>query len=130
MANSQDLQFLEQAGTSGVTEIDLSNLAISSSPTFAVIQFAQQDVVDHTSLNAQLASIVQAEKLPMPSAFSSSAVQSSIATQVNVSAPNSDEEYLSDVINAHQQDVADYQREIAAGQDPQLRSFAKARCRR
>ncbi len=120
MANAQDLQFSEQAATSGVTEIQLGMLAISSSPTFAVVQFAQQVVTDQTALDAQLASTMAAEKLPMPSAFSSQAVQSSIATQVNLSGPQSDEEYLNDMISGYQQDVANYQQETALGQDPPI----------
>ena len=67
-----------------MTEIDQSNLAIALSPTFAVVRYAQQEVVDDTSLNIQLASIAQSEQLPVPSALSSSAVQASIAETMTV----------------------------------------------
>ena len=126
MANAQDLQFLDQAANSGTTDIIEARLAIALSPTFAVVQFAQQDVVDHTSLDNQLTGIAQAEGLPVPAAFTSPAVQSAIATELNLFGPASDPEYLLDVIRGHQQDLSSYQQEVALGQDPQLRSFAQA----
>jgi hypothetical protein len=39
VANAQDLQFLDQAATSGVTDITEDQLAIALSPTLAVVQF-------------------------------------------------------------------------------------------
>jgi predicted outer membrane protein len=63
VANAQDLQFLDQAATSGVTDITEDQLAIALSPTLAVVQFAQQDRADHTSLDTQLANIAQSEGL-------------------------------------------------------------------
>jgi putative membrane protein len=126
VANAQDLQFLDQAATSGVTDITEDKLAIALSPTFAVVQFAQQDLADHTSLDTQLANIAQSEGLPLPAAFTSPAVQSSIATQLNLFGPASDEQYLLDMIGARRQDISIYQQEVALGQDPQLRSFAQA----
>jgi putative membrane protein len=125
VASGQDLQFLDQAATSGVTEITEDRLAIALSPTFAVVGFAQQDLSDHTSLDTQLTSIAQSEGLPLPVAFTSPAVQSSIATQLNLFGPASDEEYLLDMLGAHRQDISNFQQEVALGQDPQLRSFAE-----
>ena len=125
MANTQDLQFTDQAATSGVIDIQQGQLALSASPTFAVAQFGGQLAAEHTSLNAQLAGILQAEGLPQPTALDP-AIQYSIATEVNLYGPNSNEAFLTDEITGHQQDIANYRQETLYGQDPSLRQFAAA----
>jgi hypothetical protein len=47
----------------------------------------------------------------VPAAFTSPAVQSAIATELNLFGPASDPEYLLDVIRGHQQDIC--KRELA-----------------
>ncbi len=87
-------------------------------------QFGVQELVDHSSLNNLLQSIVNLEGLPPPQQLSA-LFQTQMNNFESVFGPNSDSQYLNNEVAGHQQSLLIYQNEALNGQDPLVRSYAQ-----
>lgn len=64
--SAKDQQFVLNAGSAGLFEVQSSQIALSRSNDPEVKQFAQQMITDHKKVNAELASIVQGKGAAVP----------------------------------------------------------------
>ena len=65
-ADGPDAMFVQQAGQAGLTEVELSKLAVKSAKSPQVRLFAQTMVQDHTQNNKDLAEIATHENIQAP----------------------------------------------------------------
>ncbi len=65
-AENRDVGFVQQAGEGGLAEVELSQLALVSSASPAVKNFAQQMVDAHTANNKELTVVAAKENLRAP----------------------------------------------------------------
>ena len=103
--------------------MELGQLALQKGTSPQVKQFAQRMVTDHTQANQEL---MQLAKIPEPH----------LPTQVDVkhkadmdrlrgvNGTAFDTAYMQHMVQDHQKDVAEFQKQAQSGSDPELKSFA------
>jgi len=122
--SSADRTFAIDAAAGGQAEVALGRLAAEKAGSQQVRAFGQQMVTDHTQANQELQAIAKQQNLTLPTKPASA----SIATEQRLQASSGtafDSSYTSDMVQDHQKDVADFQKEARSGQDPVLKAFAQ-----
>jgi len=122
--SSADQTFAAKAATGGQAEVVLGRIATEKASSQQVRQFGQQMVTDHSQANQELQAIAKQKNLTLPTKPDSATA----ATQQRLQASSGsafDSAYARDMVQDHQQDVADFQKEATSGQDPELKAFAQ-----
>ena len=87
-------------------------------------EFGQRMVTDHSQANQELQAIAKQQNLTLPA----KADAASAATEQRLKASSGaafDSAYARDMVQDHQEDIADFQKEASSGQDPALKAFAQ-----
>jgi putative membrane protein len=119
-----DHTFATKAASGGQAEVVLGQLAMKNATSPQVRQFGQQMVTDHTQANQELQTIARQQNLTLPdkpdaaSQVKEQRLQASTGTVFDTA-------YARDMVQDHQQDIADFQQEATAGKDPALKAFAQ-----
>jgi putative membrane protein len=119
-----DRTFATKAAAGGQAEVTLGRLAAEKAGSPRVRQFGQQMVTDHSQANQELEVIAKQQNLTLPGKPDAT----SAATEQRLQASSGaafDTAYARDMVQDHQQDVADFQKEASSGQDPALKAFAQ-----
>jgi putative membrane protein len=120
---SADMAFMRQAGSSNLVEIRLGQAAQSKATNSAVKQFAQRMITDHTNLQNQLTATASTTG----ETFTPS-IDASDQWQVNrierLSGSDFDRAYMSFMIQAHQNDVSEFQTQSQSARSNQVRTLA------
>jgi len=122
--SSADQAFAVKAAAGGEAEVILGRLASEKGGSQQVRQFGQQMVTDHSKANQELQAIAKQQNMTLPTKPEAA----STATQQRLQASSGttfDSAYAKDMVQDHQEDVADFQKEAASGQDPALKAFAQ-----
>jgi putative membrane protein len=118
-----DASFFKHAAEGGLFEVDAGTLAQQKSSNQAVKDFAAMMVKDHSAANQKLQSIAVSKSITLPT--SASIKQMATKAKLDVlSGDTFDKSYIKSQIAAHEQTVALFNKEIAAGQDPDAKAFA------
>jgi putative membrane protein len=113
-ARSGDADFVKEVGLGGMTEVELSRLALKKSTDPAVKKFAQQMVTDHTKANEALKAAASQEGLTPPAELDPSHKQA-VDQMHSLSGPAFDQAYKSQMLKDHQETVAKFEKEAADG---------------
>jgi putative membrane protein len=120
---SADMPFIRQAASSNLMEIRLGQSAQSRATNAAVKQFAQRMVTDHSSMQNQLTSTASTSG----QTFTPS-LDSEHERQVNrierLSGAEFDRAYMNLMIQAHQNDVSQFQTQSQSARSTQVRTLA------
>jgi putative membrane protein len=122
-ATNPDASFYKHAAEGGIFEVDAGNLAQQKSSNQQVKDFGAMMVKDHSAANQKLQSIAASKNISLPS----SASVGQMATKAKLdmlSGATFDKSYIKSQISAHQQTIALFKKEIAAGQDADAKTFA------
>ena len=118
-----DKQFMTKAAQGGLGEVALGQLAQSHGSSAGAKQFGQQMVKDHTKANAQLKQVAARQGVILPAAPGPEE-QAVKARLSGLSGTAFDKAYISDMVEDHEKDVADFKKEAATGKDPAVKAFA------
>ena len=118
-----DAQFVQQAASGGLAEVELGRLALQKATNPDVKQFGQRMVNDHGAANAELTTMCQSKGVTLPTEPEAK-YRATHDRLASLSGPAFDREYMADMVTDHQQAVSDFQREAQSGQDPQIRAWA------
>ena len=124
-AESPDAAFYKSAAEGGLAEVDLGKLAREKSSVQSVKDFGSMMVSDHSSANDKLKGIAAAKGQPLPSGPS----MGQMATEAKLEALSGtafDKSYIKGMVKDHEEDIQEFQKEVANGRDPDARAFAKA----
>jgi putative membrane protein len=119
-------EFVEQAGTSGLAEVELGELGAKKATNGQVKAFAKQIVADHTKANEELLTAIKGKGVQVPSSRSSMHKATVEKFQQQDAGKNFDRDYMQQMIEDHKADVELF--ETAADDqklDLDLRSYAK-----
>jgi putative membrane protein len=119
-----DRTFATKAAAGGEAEVVLGRLATEKAGSQQVRQFGQQMVTDHTQANQELQAIAKQQNLTLPTKPDAKSTATEQRLQ-NSSGTAFDAAYSRDMVQDHQQDVADFQKEASSGQDPAMKAFAQ-----
>jgi putative membrane protein len=123
---SDDKAFATKAAVGGQAEILLGQLAAQNASAAPVKQFGQQMVTDHTQANQELMQIAKQMNLTLPTR-PESADRATERQLSNLKGKDFDTAYMQQMVEDHEQDVADFRKEVETGQHPASRAFA-AKC--
>ncbi|MDF5718788.1 MAG: DUF4142 domain-containing protein [Rhizonema sp. NSF051] len=122
--NALDKEFMTKAAQSDTTEIQTSQLALKKSKDQAVKDFAQQMIQAHTNSTQELTQIAGTKGFTLPKGVGSE--NKPLLTKLQQTNGKSfDRAYMQGQLQAHTKTLAEYQKYIKQGQDPDLQAFAK-----
>ncbi|VVE61978.1 hypothetical protein PCA31118_00858 [Pandoraea captiosa] len=118
-----DASFVDAAGRAGMLEVQASQLALERSANTDVKNFARQMVADHTKAGNQLQQIAARKGIRVPAAAE---VNPELQTLTAKQGHDFDVAYVAAAgPAAHEQAVRLFEREANAGQDPEIKAFAR-----
>ena len=125
MADSPDASFYKKAAEGGISEVEAGNLAQSKGDSQKVKDFGAMMVKDHSAANDKLKALATSKNVTLPT--TSSVGQMATKAKLEVFTGDTfDKSYIKAQIQAHQNTVALFRKEIASGQDSDAQAFAKA----
>jgi putative membrane protein len=118
-----DAAFYKQAAEAGIFEVEAGNQAQDKAGSQKVKDFGAMMVKDHTAAGDKLKSLAASKNISLPS--SASVGQMATKTKLDVLTGDTyDKSYITGQIKAHQETIALFKKESAAGQDPEAKAFA------
>ena len=125
MADSPDSSFIKNAAEGGMSEVQLGQLAQQKATNPAVKEFGAMMVKDHTAANDKLKTVAAAKQVSLPD--SPSFMQKASKAKLDMMSGDSfDKSYIKGMIDDHEADIKDFQKEATEGKDPQVKAFALA----
>ncbi len=118
-----DKDFMMKAAQGGQAEVALGALAQHRGKSAGVKEFGQKMVTDHSKANAALMRVAAKKNISLPDAPG----PEDQATKARLSALSGgafDKAYVSDMVEDHVKDIADFTKEATTGKDPATRAFA------
>ena len=107
----------------GLEEVEFSRLAARRASSVAVKQFAERLVDGHTRVNDELTQVARSKGLP-PLKELDVKLQETLERLRKRSGEEFDRAYMTDMIEDHTNDVANYRREAEGGSDQEVKAFA------
>jgi putative membrane protein len=124
-ADIPDVKFYRDAAEGGIAEVAMGNLAQQKAQSLSVKEFGAQMVKDHSAANEKLKALAQSKNITLPANPSVAEMEAKSKLQV-LSGPAFDKSYIKGMIEDHEEDVAEFKKEAASGQDADARAFASA----
>jgi putative membrane protein len=124
LADSPDASFYKHAAQGGIAEVEAGNLAQQKSSNQKVKDFGAMMVKDHTAANDKLKALADSKSVSLPSTSSVRQMAAKAKLEV-LSGETFDKSYIKGQVKAHQNTIALFRKEIASGQDPDAKAFAK-----
>lgn len=120
-----DREFIRNAAASGLAELQGSQLAAQVAQDDSVRRFAQQEVRDHGTENAELAELARRKGVELP-ATPELVEQGRLQFLQSVRGPEFDLRYVQDLgVKAAQGTLALFRQQAEHGGDPEVRRFAQ-----
>lgn len=121
--NAQDRTFVTTAASSGLMEVETGRLASEKGASAEVKSFGQQMVTDHTRANERLMTLARNKGMTPPAQMNAQHRQQTQRLS-GLSGAEFDRAYITQMVQAHQQDVALFEQQSRNGGDPDLKAFA------
>lgn len=116
-------KFWLEAAQGGMTEVELSQLALQKSQNEEVKTFAQMMVDDHTKANDELKTLAQSKGVTLPTEMN--AKQMATKDKLNgLSGDAFDREYMKTMVKDHDKTVKLFQKQADSGKDEEVKAFA------
>jgi putative membrane protein len=123
--SNPDSSFYKHAAEGGMAEVELGQLAQDKASNASVKDFGAMMVKDHSAANEKLKAIAASKNINLPK--SPSVGQMATKTKLEVlSGDTFDKSYIKGMIKDHKEDIAEFKKEAAEGQDPDAKAFAAA----
>lgn len=122
-ASASDQQFVTKAAQSSIAEVEIGKLAEQKATNEQVKQFAQRMVQDHTKANTELQQLAQTRNITIPSDMGDK-YRAEFNNLSGLSGTEFDKAYMARMVEAHQEDIALFERQVQQGQEPNIKSWA------
>jgi len=123
-SNSNDRQFAKEAASGGQAEVKLGQLAQSNGQSEAVKSFGQKMVTDHSKAGEELKRVTEKDNMQAEDTLSAKD-QATYDRLAKLHGAEFDRAYARTMVQDHQQDIAEFQKEASQGQDQGLKQFAQ-----
>jgi len=114
-----DIAFVKQAAESGRKEIGAARSALPQLKKPELKRIAEMLVNDHSDANARLSKIAESKGWPLPAAAPSEPAATGTASG------DFDARWTAEMIAGHERSVALYRAQAQAGEDPDVRRYAR-----
>jgi putative membrane protein len=122
--NQTDRDFIGKAAQGGQFEVAAGKLAAQRALDPAVKQFAQRMVADHSANNDVLKSVADSKQAPLPDAVSNDE-HDALGKLEGLNGHDFDVAYTDMMVKDHVADISDFQKEVKAAKDPDVKDFAQ-----
>jgi putative membrane protein len=120
---SADKTFAEKAAQGGLTEVKLGQLAQEKSSNPKIKDFGDKLVRDHTKANDELKQIAAEKGVKLPGDLSAEQKQH-YAKLDKLNGAAFDKAFIDHMVNDHQKDIGEFQKEAGSGKDAAIKEFA------
>ncbi len=122
-SSSADNKFAREAATGGMEEVELGKIAVRNASNEKVKAFGQRMVDDHSKANDQLMMIASKNNITLPTSLD--AKQKADVDRLSaMTGAAFDKAYMRDMVQDHEKDIAEFQKESSSGKNPDLKNFA------
>jgi putative membrane protein len=123
-ANMAADEFIKEAASGGMMEVELGRLASQKAQNAQVKEFGQMMVNDHSKANEQLKAVAAKKKMAMPAQMLEKH-QQHVAAMSKLSGSEFDKQYMSMMVQDHQEDITKF-KQASAMNDADIKNFATA----
>lgn len=121
--SSAESKFMNEAAQGGMAEVKLGELAASKGAMPEVKAFGQRMVTDHTKANDDLKALAAAKNVTLPTDVNSE--QKAMYDKLSkLSGAAFDSSYVKGMVEDHEKDVADFQKQSTGATDADVKAFA------
>lgn len=121
--SSADKDFMDKAAQGGMAEVKLGELAATKAQSAEVKKFGQQMVDDHSKANGELKTVAAGKSVTLPTDVN--AEQKELMDKLSkLSGAAFDKEYVKAMVEDHEKDVADFEKQSSGGTDADVKAFA------
>jgi putative membrane protein len=120
---SHDRDFIMDAATGGLMEVELGHIAAQKGSSDAVKQFGQRMVDDHSKANAELMTLASSKGITLPTTLDEKN-QAKVTKLQGMSGAEFDRAYSKMMLSDHSKDVGAFEKQSTKGTDPDLKAFA------
>lgn len=120
--NDGDQQFMKEAATGGMAEVDLGRLAARKGRNAQVRSFGNRMVRDHSKANVALKSLARRKHVKLPTTATDEQ-KTEKASLMKLSGAEFDREYMRMMVEDHDKDVAAFQQKSNDAGDAALKTF-------
>jgi putative membrane protein len=113
---------MAKAAQGGMAEVTLGQLAAAKGTSSDVKDFGNRMVNDHGKANAELTQLATSKGVTLPTELDAESKKTSNELSKK-SGKAFDKAYIADMIDDHEKDVAEFQKESSAAQDPDLKNW-------
>jgi len=121
--SSGDQEFMDKVLQGGMEEVQMGGIATVKAQNVEVKAFAQTMINDHSRANNELRDLAKQIGVT-PVGGTNSEQQKEMAELSKLSGAAFDKEYVKKMVEAHEKDVAEFQKQADSGTDGNLKKFA------
>lgn len=121
--SSADSEFMNKAAIGGMAEVELGKLASTKATNADVKQFGQQMMADHTRANTELKTLAASKNITLPTEVDAKHKED-MDKLSKLSGAAFDKEYVKMMVEDHEKDVAEFEKQSNSGTDADVKSFA------
>ena len=123
VVSSSDKDFMGKAVQGGLAEVQLGGIAVQKAQNEEVKAFGQKMITDHSRANSELRTIITQKGVNIPSTTTVEQAES-MNKLSKLSGAAFDKEYVRMMVEDHEKDVAEFQKEANTGTDIDTKEFA------
>lgn len=120
---SGDRSFAEKAAQGGMAEVQMGGLATEKAKNSEVTTFGQKMITDHSKANRELKEIADRKGISLPGGANEEQMKG-LANLQKLSGAAFDKEYVKMMVEDHEKDVAEFQKQASSGTDAEIKRFA------
>ncbi len=121
--SSADKEFMDDAAQGGMAEVKLGELAAAKAQSPEVKAFGQRMVTDHGKANADLKTLAAEKNVTLPTEMTAKQKEDEDKLS-KLSGAAFDKEYVKMMVEDHEKDVADFEKQTTAATDAGVKAFA------
>ena len=114
--------FMTAAAQGGMAEIEMGKLASTKAQNPEVKKFGQMMVTDHTAVGNDLKALAAKKNFKLPADVGSH--KSDIDDLAKLSGADFDKEYVKEMVDDHETDVSEFEKQAANSPDADVKAFA------
>ena len=114
--------FMKNAAQGGQAEVDLGKLASTKAKDPEVKKFGQMMVTDHTAAGTELKALAGKKNITLPADIGSH--KSTVDKLSGLSGGDFDKAYVDDMLDDHEADVAEFEKQANNSADADVKAFA------
>jgi len=118
-----DAEFVVDAADGGMLEVQLAELAVKTSASAEVKNYAKMILTDHNKANTELKTMAEKKNIILPIALSDDN-QKKYDDLRDKTGEDFDKAYCKLMVDDHEKDIKEFKKQAEDGNDPELKSWA------